>query len=102
MTASLKSLFDKLTLTNDARSLRDRLVEARTQYSPLAQRVAAGDTIAYEDYSDIARTMLDLQRQIWHRLFQVAGRGDGAHQDAYRFRNQHCLHCGGKGKPVRH
>lgn len=64
VTASLKSLFDELTLTNDARSLRDRLVEAQAQYSPLAQRVAAGDTSAYDDYSDIARTMLDLQRQI--------------------------------------
>ncbi|BBD98051.1 hypothetical protein SAMIE_1015520 [Sphingobium amiense] len=64
VTASLKSLFDELTVGNDARSLRDRLAEAQAKYDPLAQRVAAGDTTAYDDYSDAARTMLDLQRQI--------------------------------------
>lgn len=64
VTASLKSLFDELTVGNDARSLRDRLVEAQGQYSPLAQRVAAGDASAYDDYSGAARAMLDLQRQI--------------------------------------
>lgn len=64
VTASLKSLFDELTVGNDARSLRERMVEAQAQYSPLAQRVAAGDTSAYDDYSGAARTMLDLQRQI--------------------------------------
>lgn len=65
VTASLKSLFDDLTVGNDARSLRERMVEAQAQYSPLAQRVAAGDTSAYDDYSGVARTMLDLQRQIY-------------------------------------
>jgi multidrug efflux pump subunit AcrA (membrane-fusion protein) len=50
---------------NDARSLQERLVEAQAAYNPLAQRVAAGDTSAYDDYSDAARTLLDLQRQIY-------------------------------------
>jgi hypothetical protein len=65
VTASLKSLFDELTVGNDARSLRERLVEAQAAYNPLAQRVAAGDTTAYDDYSDAARTLLDLQRQVY-------------------------------------
>lgn len=65
VTASLKSLFDELTIGNDARSLRERMVEAQAQYSPLAQRVAGGDVSAYDDYADAARTMLDLQRQIY-------------------------------------
>ncbi|WP_256869110.1 hypothetical protein [Sphingobium lactosutens] len=65
VTASLKSLFDDLTVGNDARSLRDRLVEAQANYDPLAQRVAAGDTTAYDDYADAAQTLLDLQRQIY-------------------------------------
>lgn len=65
VTASLQSLFDDLTVGNDARSLRDRLVEAQAAYSPLAQRVAAGDTTAYDDYADAAQTLLDLQRQIY-------------------------------------
>ncbi|MEE2741119.1 MAG: hypothetical protein VYA35_07070 [Pseudomonadota bacterium] len=65
VTSSLQSLFDDLTVGNDARSLRDRLVEAQAAYSPLAQRVAAGDTTAYDDYADAAQTLLDLQRQIY-------------------------------------
>jgi hypothetical protein len=65
ITASLKSLFEELTVGNDARSLQERLVEAQAAYNPLAQRVAAGDTSAYDDYSDAARTLLDLQRQIY-------------------------------------
>lgn len=40
------------------------MAEAQAAYSPLAQRVAAGDTTAYDDFSDAARTMLDIQRQI--------------------------------------
>lgn len=65
VTASLKSLFDDLTVGNDARSLRDRLVEAQANYDPLAQRVAAGDTTAYDDYADAAQQMLEIQRQIY-------------------------------------
>lgn len=65
VTASLKSLFDDLTVGNDARSLRDRLAEAQATYDPLAQRVAAGDTTAYDDYADAAAKLLDLQRQIY-------------------------------------
>ena len=65
VTASLQSLFNDLTVGNDARSLRDRLVEAQAAYTPLAQRVAAGDTTAYDDYADAAQTLLDLQRQIY-------------------------------------
>lgn len=65
VTASLKSLFDDLTVGNDARSLRDRLAEAQAAYDPLAKRVAAGDTTAYDDYADAAAKLLDLQRQIY-------------------------------------
>ena len=64
ITASLKSLFDELTVGNDARPLRERLAAAQANYSPLAQRVASGDITAYDDYSDAARTLLDIQRQI--------------------------------------
>lgn len=64
VTASLKSLFDDLTVGNDARSLRERLVEAQAAYNPLAQRVAAGDVTAYDDYSEAARQLLDIQRQL--------------------------------------
>lgn len=65
VTASLQSLFDDLTVGNDARSLRDRMLEAQANYDPLAQRVAAGDTTAYDDYADAAQQMLEIQRQIY-------------------------------------
>lgn len=65
VTASLKSLFDDLTVGNDARSLKDRMLEAQANYDPLAQRVAAGDTTAYDDYADAAQQMLEIQRQIY-------------------------------------
>ena len=63
VTASLKGLFDELTVGNDARSLRTRLGLAQAQYDPLAARVAAGDTTAYDEYAEAARQLLDIQRQ---------------------------------------
>ena len=75
--ASLKSLFNELTVGNDARSLRERLAAAQASYSPLAQRVAAGDITAYDDYSDAARTLLDIQRQI-----------SGSGEDYFKLRDQ--------------
>lgn len=62
-TASLKGLFDELTVGNDARSLRTRLGLAQAQYDPLAARVRAGDTAAYDDFAEAARQLLDIQRQ---------------------------------------
>jgi len=63
-TGSLKSLYDSLTVGNDALSLGDRKAAAQAAYGPLAARVAAGDTSAYAEFADAARTMLDIERQI--------------------------------------
>lgn len=63
VTASLKGLFDELTVGNDARSLRTRLGLAQAQYDPLAARVRAGDSTAYDDFAEAARQLLDIQRQ---------------------------------------
>lgn len=63
VTASLKGLFDELTVGNDARSLRTRLGLAQAQYDPLAARVRAGDTAAYDGFAEAARQLLDIQRQ---------------------------------------
>lgn len=65
VTASLKSLYSELTVGNDARSLRDRQAFAKTAYDPLAARVAVGDKTAYDAYSDAARSLLDIERQIY-------------------------------------
>lgn len=64
VTSSLRSLYDGLTVNNDARSLRERISIAQATYSPLKARVAAGDQAAYDDYATAAQTLLDLQRQL--------------------------------------
>lgn len=66
MTSSLKGLIDDLTVNNDARSLRERLSLARAAYDPLAARVAAGDqTVDFDEFSEAARTVEQLARQIY-------------------------------------
>jgi len=65
MTSSLKSLLQDLTVGNDALSLKDRLSTATQIYNPLADRVRAGDTTAYDQYADAARNVLDIQRQLY-------------------------------------
>lgn len=63
VTASLKSLFDDLTIGDNGRSLRDRLGAAQAAYDPLKARVLAGDKTAYDDFAEAARSLLDIQRE---------------------------------------
>lgn len=63
MTASLRSLYDSLTIGDSGRSLRDRLSAAKTAYDPLKARVLAGDKTAYDDFAKAAQDLLDIQRQ---------------------------------------
>lgn len=63
MTASLRSLYDNLTIGDSGRSLRDRLSAAQTAYDPLKARVLAGDKTAYDDFAKAAQDLLDIQRQ---------------------------------------
>jgi len=64
LTGSLKALLADLTIGNDALSLRDRLSAAQAAYQPLAARVAAGDTTAFDDYAQAARDLLAIQRDL--------------------------------------
>ena len=64
VTGSLQSLYDDLTVGNSALSLRDRKAEALATYQPLADRVKAGDTTAYDDYAAAARTLLEIEQQM--------------------------------------
>jgi len=64
VTGSLQSLYDSLTVGNDALSLRDRKSAALAIYNPLAARVAAGDASAYDAFAEAARNLLDIERQI--------------------------------------
>ena len=63
VTASLKSLYDDLTLGDNGRSLRDRLSAAQAAYDPLKARVLAGDQSAYDAFAEAAKQLLDVQRQ---------------------------------------
>lgn len=65
VTSSLKGLYDELTAANDNRSLKERQAFALAQYDPLKARVAAGDKTAYDEFADVARTLLDIERQIF-------------------------------------
>lgn len=64
VTGSLQSLYDSLTVGNDALSLRDRKSAALAIYNPLAARVAAGDKSAYDAFADAAKALIDIERQI--------------------------------------
>jgi murein DD-endopeptidase MepM/ murein hydrolase activator NlpD len=64
LTGALKALLADLTIGNDALSLRDRLAAAQAAYQPLASRVAAGDTTAFDDYAQAARDLIAIQRDL--------------------------------------
>lgn len=64
VTGSLQSLFDDLMIGDTGLSLRDRRANAKAAYDPLAARVAAGDSSAYDDYVKAAQALLDIERQI--------------------------------------
>ncbi|WP_206099684.1 hypothetical protein, partial [Rheinheimera riviphila] len=63
LTGSLSDLYKNLTIGDSGYSLRTRLENARADYDPLAARVAAGDTTAYDDFANAAQTLIDLQRE---------------------------------------
>lgn len=65
ITSSLRDLYDSLTVGNDARSLSERQALAMARYTPLAGRVASGDSAAYDDFATAARELLDIERQIF-------------------------------------
>lgn len=65
ISASLKDFYNSLTAGNDARSLKERQEAALKEYDPLKARVAAGDKTAYDDFTQIAQQLLDIERQIY-------------------------------------
>lgn len=62
--ASLKGLLDELNIGSDYYSLRDRKQSALDVYNPLKARVAAGDTTAFDAFSDAARNLISIEREI--------------------------------------
>lgn len=62
--SSLKGLLDELRIGSDYFSLRDRKSSALEVYNPLKDRVAAGDTTAFEAFSEAARNLISIEREI--------------------------------------
>jgi len=65
MLSSLKSLLSDLNTGDNGLSLRDRETAARAAYDPLAARLRAGDTTAFDDFTAAARSLLEIERQIY-------------------------------------
>lgn len=63
LTGSLEDLYKNLTIGDNGYSLRTRLGNAQAAYDPLAARVAAGDSTAYNDFAAAAQTLIELKRE---------------------------------------
>lgn len=62
---SLQGLMDDLTVGDNGLSLRDRRNAALGTYDDLAARVSSGDKTAYDDYAEAAKTLLDIERELY-------------------------------------
>jgi hypothetical protein len=74
--SAYKALLDQLTTGDNGRSLRDRSAAARAVYDPLAADLAAGKTVDASAYTDAARTLLDIQRQLYGSSSEFFGLQD--------------------------
>jgi hypothetical protein len=61
---SLQDLYDDLVIGDSGLSLRARRDAALAEYTPLADRVRAGDVTAFDDFASAAQTVLPLIREI--------------------------------------
>ncbi|QZH75365.1 MAG: hypothetical protein JY451_01695 [Erythrobacter sp.] len=95
----LRGFLDEITVGNDALSLRNRRSMAVADFDPLAERVAAGDATAFDDFVEAARVLLDIERELFgstqdyfERLDQVTGLSqsalDGAEGAAFAASNR--------------
>lgn len=62
---SLKDLLDDLLIGDSGLSLRDRRANALGQYDDLAARVQSGDVTAFDDFAEIARELLAIERELF-------------------------------------
>lgn len=77
---SLRQLLNELKIGDSGLSLRSRRANAVGEFNALASRVAAGDTSAFDEFSDISQQLLDIERQLFgstqsyfDRLAQITG-----------------------------
>jgi hypothetical protein len=64
LTGSLRNLIDELKQGDNGLALRDRLANVRSQFDPLAATIRAGGTVDYDRFTELARQVIDIQRQI--------------------------------------
>jgi hypothetical protein len=62
---SLQKLLNDLTIGDSGLSLRTRRANALDQFNGLASRVQAGDTTAFDDFADISKQLLEIERQLF-------------------------------------
>jgi hypothetical protein len=65
LTGSLQQLIDDLKTGENGLSLRDRQANALAQYNPLAESIRQGKTVDYDKFAEVARNLLDINRQIY-------------------------------------
>jgi hypothetical protein len=62
---SLRGLLNDLKIGDSGLSLRSRQQNALAEFNGLAARVAAGDATAFDDFADISRQLLEIERQLF-------------------------------------
>lgn len=62
---SLTDLRSQLLTGDTGLSLRARLANAEAEFDPLAERVRAGDTSAFDDFAAASQTMLEISRALY-------------------------------------
>ena len=61
---ALQDLLDQLTIGDSGLSLRQRLANAQEVFNPLAEGIANGEDVDYDEFAEAGRNVLDLIRQI--------------------------------------
>jgi hypothetical protein len=64
LTGSLKSLISDLTKGDSGLSLRDRLSNIRADFNPMADTIRRGGKVDYDKFSEVARQLIEVQREI--------------------------------------
>ncbi|MEE4207186.1 MAG: hypothetical protein V2I39_12905 [Erythrobacter sp.] len=62
---SLRDLLADLTIGDSGLSLRTRQANALGDFNGLAARVAAGDSTAFDEFSEVSRQLLEIERELF-------------------------------------
>lgn len=63
--SALKDLMNEITIGDSGYSLRTRLANAQAAFNPLAARVQAGDSTAYDAFADASRQLMEISREFY-------------------------------------